>query len=890
MIVLIQRDIRAGKIRPLISVAILAAATVTWGLTAPAAAAQSVDYSSGSTAVSWGSRGDGALGNGDTNKRSRPIFVCAPETTNCASEPLTGVTTLVTSGGHTLAIREDNAVWAWGRNTWGELGIGINADRGTPVPVCAVGATNCAADPLRNVAAVAAGENHSLALLTDGTLLSWGSNEYGQLGHVQTGYATSPMPVCAVGATDCTTDPLRNVATIAAGQTHSVAVLTDGTVLSWGRNSFGQLGNGTTNDQDTPAPTCAVGATDCAANPLNDITTLAVGGAHNLARRADGTVVSWGSNLTGQLGDNSTTDRTTPAPVCALGATDCVANPLTGVTDLAAGGTVRSQDGVWGTSLALAADGTVLAWGHGGYGQVGDNSTTDRPTPVQVCAVGATDCTANPLAGVADIAAGGLHSQALLSNGRLLSWGANDSGQLGDYSTTDHGTPVPVCASTATVDCAAEPLTGVATIAPGSSHSVVLLSDGRVMAWGDGSGRQLGDGVPGQARPAAVCAPGDSDCATNQLDGLTAISAGGGSDGFGSTGYSLALRADGTVLGWGFNGHGQVGDGTWTHSSIPHSVCAVGATDCAANPLTGIVAIAAGGNHSLALLSTGRVLAWGDNWRGQLGDGTSNPRIKPVPVCAVGATNCAANPLTGVVAIAAGDDHSMAVLSDGRVVSWGGNDSGQLGDGSKTDRRSPVVVCAVGATDCAANPLVGVSSIDSGADRTVALLSTGSVLTWGWNNTTPAPVCAVGTTNCAANPLTGVIAVSAGDSHNLALLSDHTVVGWGTNYSGELGDGTTSFRTSPVRVCAVGATECAANPLSNVSAVSAGSTHSLAVVDGTAVSWGMNSEGQVGDGTAANRFTPVTVCAPAATDCAAEPLTGVQAISAGYGHVLALRS
>lgn len=858
-----------------------------WGLSTPATA-QPLDDSS--TALSWGSRGEGALGNGDTGTRNRPTFVCAQGTTNCVSEPLTGVTSLVAGGAHTLAMREDGTVVGWGMNGWGELGIGVNADRGTPVPVCAVGATDCAVDPLTDVATIATGENHTLALLTDGTLLSWGSNEHGQLGHFKTGYATSPMPVCAVGATDCAVDPLTGVAAIAAGQRHSVAVLTDGTVLAWGDNAFGQLGDGTRTDQDTPAPVCAVGATDCAATPLNDVTTLSVGGAHNLARRADGTVVSWGSNLTGQLGSGDTSDRTTPAPVCALGATDCVADPLTDVTQLAAGGTVRSQYGLWGTSLALTTDGTMLGWGHNGYGQVGDNDTTDRYSPVRVCAVGATDCGTDPLTGVTAIAAGGLHNQALLSDGQVLAWGENESGQLGDYSTTNRGTPVPVCASTATANCAADPLTGVAALAPGSDHSAVLLSDGRVMAWGDRSGLELGDGVPGQARPANVCAPGNADCATNPLTGVVAVSAGGGYDGFGSTGYSLALRTDGTVLGWGFNGHGQVGDGTGTHSSVPHPVCAVGAADCTGSPLTGVTSIAAGGNHSLALLSNGQVLSWGDNWQGQLGDGTSNTRYKPVPVCAVGTTDCVAHPLTGVVAIAAGNNHSMAVLASGRVVAWGDNSSGQLGDNTTTDRRTPVPVCAVGATNCTANPLTGVSSVDGGVERTVALLSTGSALMWGWSKTTPAPVCAVGATNCAANPLTGVTAVSAGDNHNLALLSNHTVVGWGANYSGELGDGTNSYRSTTVQVCAVGTTSCAANPLSNVSAISAGSTTSVAITDGKAVSWGMNSDGRLGDGTAINRYRPVLVCAPGATNCTANPLTGVAAISAGYGHVLALHS
>jgi alpha-tubulin suppressor-like RCC1 family protein len=873
--------------------AVSAAVLFAGVLITPPAGAQSPDHSprSNSTALSWGNRGDGALGNGDTNIRNRPVFVCSVGNTNCAAKPLASVSTLAQGQNHTLALLPDETVVAWGSNGSGRLGDGINADRYMAVQVCAVGATDCTANPLRNVAALAAGGGHSLALLTDGTLLSWGDNQFGQLGHFSTGYATTPMPVCAVGATDCAANPLTHVAAVAAGQGHTVVRLTDGTMLSWGDNRFGQLGNGTKSGTPTPAPVCALGATDCVADPLKDVSSFVAGGAHNLARLADGTVVSWGNNLTGQLGDNSTTDRTTPVQVCAMGATDCVANPLTGVTALAAAGAVQGQDGVWSQNLALRPDGSVLAWGHNGYGQLGDNSTVNRTTPVQVCAVGATDCAANPLTGVTAVAVGGSHSQALLPGGRVLSWGDNSDGQLGDYSATNRGTPVLVCASTAAADCNAKPLTNVIALAPGSSHSVALLADRRVMAWGSQTVRQLGDGVPGQARPAAVCAPGASDCVADPLAGVTAISAGGGYDGFGASGYSLALKVNGTVLGWGYNDHGQVGDGTWTDSSIPRPVCAVGATDCAANPMTRVAAIAAGGNHSLALLSNGQVVAWGDNWRGQLGNGTSNGRNRPGPVCAVGATDCTVNPLSGVVAIAAGDNHSLAVLSNGRVVAWGENDSGQLGDTTRSNRNLPVYVCAVGASDCAANPLTGVSKLDGGADRTVALLSTGAVLTWGWGETTPAWVCAIGASNCATNPLTGVTAISAGDTHNLALLSDRTVVGWGTNYSGELGDGTADFRPGPGRVCAVGATDCTARPLSDVSAISAGSTQSLAIVDGgVAVGWGTNYSGQVGDGTRINRNTPVKVCAIAQTDCTSRPMTKIHAVSAGYGHALALRS
>ena len=211
---------------------------------------------------------------------------------------------------------------------------------------------------------------------------------------------------------------------------------------------------------------------------------------------------------------------------------------------------------------------------------------------------------------------------------------------------------------------------------------------------------------------------------------------------------------------WGANWSGQLGDGTSTPSNVPLLLTGP----------TGVVALAAGGEHSLAVQSDGTVLAWGANFSGQLGDGTTDERTSPVAVAG----------LTDVVALAAGYAHTLALKSDdGTVLAWGENFSGQLGDGTTNGRLTPV-------------PVAG---------------------------------------------LTDVVAVAAGDSHSLALKSDGSAWAWGANYSGQLGDGTTNDQTLAVPVAT----------LTDVVAIAAGESHSLALrSDGSGWAWGANYSGQLG--------------------------------------------
>jgi alpha-tubulin suppressor-like RCC1 family protein len=243
--------------------------------------------------------------------------------------------------------------WAWGWNDDGQLGDGTTMDRHEPVQV----------QNLNNLLTVAAGGYHSLALKNNHTVWAWGSNSNGQLGDGTNMRRLDPVQV------------LSEVSAIAGGLYHSLAIkrslvpLNEGTVWAWGWNMFGQLGDKSNNPSSTPVEVAG----------LKSIIAIAAGnGNHNLALMSGGTLYAWGENFYGQLGDGTTTHRNVPVKVQTL-----TGQPLTGVTCMAAGS---------GHSLALMQDGTVQAWGQNNVGQLGDNSTTERHTPVTV--MGLSDVTA----------------------------------------------------------------------------------------------------------------------------------------------------------------------------------------------------------------------------------------------------------------------------------------------------------------------------------------------------------------------------------------------------------------------------------------------------------------------------------------------------------------
>ncbi|MFE7869036.1 RCC1 domain-containing protein [Micromonospora humida] len=410
------------------------------------------------------------------------------------------------------------------------------------------------------VTAIAAGYGHSLALRSDGTVLAWGRDSEGQLGDGTLDASVTPVQVCAVGQVAPCTQFLTGVIAIAAGFTHSVALLRDRTVVAWGQNVTAQLGDGTFTDRSVPVRVCGVGEAAPCSQFLSGVRAIASGGAdHNLALLGNGAVVAWGFNAFGQLGDGEYSGGSVPVRVCAVGETAPCDRFLTGATSIAVG-----ED----HSVAVVGTGHAVAWGFNGAGQVGDGTNDDfRPIPVRVCAVGETAPCDRFLTGVSAVAAGTFHSMALLGSGSVVSWGYNVEGQVGDGTRDNHRlVPVRVCATGEVAPCDRF-LYGVRHIAANGYHSMAQLSSGGVLAWGYNGRAELGDGTRvNRLTPVRVCAVGEVAPCGRFLYLIRAIAAG--------VAHNLALQPNYTVVAWGLNNHGQLGDGTTSDRPVPVQVLA----------------------------------------------------------------------------------------------------------------------------------------------------------------------------------------------------------------------------------------------------------------------------------------------------------------------------
>ena len=333
-------------------------------------------YAATGSLWNWGSNNQGHLGDNTVAAKSSPI------------QTVSGGTNwkqVAAGDNHTAAIKTDGTLWLWGRNTNGSLGNNAAADRSSPVQTVSGGT---------NWKLVAGGGDHTAAIKTDGTLWTWGRNTNGQLGDNSITHRSSPVQTVSGGT---------NWKQVATARFHTAAIKTDGTLWTWGHNTDGRLGDGSSIvHRSSPIQTVAGGT---------NWKLVSCGQFHTASIKTDGTLWTWGQNTNGELGDNSRTHRSSPVQTVS-------------------GGTnwkVLMQNGpMAGHTAAIKTDGTLWLWGHAAFGELGQGGDLDRSSPVQTVSGGTN---------WKQVAAGSSHTAAIKTDGTLWTWAFNGSGQLGDNTS-----------------------------------------------------------------------------------------------------------------------------------------------------------------------------------------------------------------------------------------------------------------------------------------------------------------------------------------------------------------------------------------------------------------------------------------------------------------------
>ena len=830
----------------------------------------------------------GMLGVNDTTSRSSPVQIGTRADWSKIS----------TGGSHTMAIRTDGTLWTWGRNNFGQLGRNNLINSLSPIQV----------GTLTNWSNSTGGQQWSLATKTNGTLWSWGRNLGGALGTNNLTNYSSPVQVGTL------TDWSVVKTSMDLSTYNSAAIKTDGTLWTWGTNTFGALGNNSTTTTSSPIQ---VGT-------LNTWSRIDAAN-HILAIKTDGTLWAWGNNGIGQLGQNNAgVHRSSPTQI----------------------GTLNTWSKVFAwpnSSMAIKTDGTLWAWGNNAQGQLGIGDLISRSSPVQVgtrtdwltaSVASYSIFAANSSEGLlsagraqagatflgrenilnspvqigtrtdwSKISTGYSHTMAIRTDGTLWTWGLNNLGAFGNNTNLNTTVPIysPIQVGT---------LNNWSNVQVGFDYTHAIKTDGTIWGWGNNSNANIGDNsTTTRSSPVQI---GTLNTWTDIYNGLGVVD------------VSIAKKSDNTLWGWGWDLYGQLGKGTVTNKNsspiqlksdkswkvaIPGenilSVIDTNGILYASGLLTNYAAgydfnklspvqigtlsnwksFSAGGSHTIAISQSGSLWGFGLNTNGQLGDRTIVDKNSPVQI----------GTLTTWVSASAGASHTMALKSDGTIWGWGQNTLSQLGDGTSFNRSSPVQI----------GTLANWVSVSSGGAHTLALKNDGTLWSWGYNGTGElggnistfsrnSPVQVGGDTNWSK--------ISAGAGVSFALKTNGTIWGWGDNSQGAVGDNTNVTRSSPVQIGTrndwtnisegnpAGLTGFATrsdgtlwawgyaishqlgifHPASEIAKVmtqrkftnlSAGGSHSMAVSDdGTLWGWGQNTSGQLGTGnTTSTTSSPVQI-------------------------------
>lgn len=617
----------------------------------------------------WGSNQYGQLGDGTTNNRNYPgsIFLTDPEWVGaCVGQD------------YSAGLKANGDVYTWGRNNFGQLGVGGGANDIYPYPIRV---------SISQVRSISCGESHMLAVRTDGTLWAWGSNGQGRLGDNTTTNRFTPVQVGTSNGTS------SNWVSVSAGRSHTAGLRSGSRTYVWGNNANGQIGNGSTTQRLVPTQITL---------PLSHhIAEIAAGGSHTLAVTVAGSIWAWGANGSGQLGDGTGTQRNTPVLLSS--------NQHNWVS-------VKAGDS---HSLGMLADGTVMSWGSNTYGQLGRSTGTvpnTRPGSV---------LSRSRLGQMAS--AGGAQASFLLqSDGTLWSCGVSQA-ILGQQVGSDllYFTQINTTSPNLSTKNNWKKLSNSS-----SSVMAAIRSDGTLWMWGNEWGGELGNGggstdanwIPTRLGTAADSFWVDVECShhcvglksdgslwswgtsyhgntASRTTSLTPVRVGTGTNwrsaavgnGAVSTlgGYTIALQANGSLWAWGTNEYGTLAQlNDYSIRFTPTQITQGGHS---------WRAVASGSNHVIAQTGLGHFYAWGDHGSGQLGLGEETIGVIPFTSEIMNVPG----PAFPLRQFSATSNNNVAVGPDDMLYTWGERTNGQIGDGSVRGVRpylTPIMYSRVGVT------------------------------------------------------------------------------------------------------------------------------------------------------------------------------------------------
>ena len=647
----------------------------------------------------WGGNSFAQLGNNSTLNHSSPVQTVSA-TTNWKQVSV--------GGAHSAAIKNDGTLWIWGSNLSSRLGTNTSESHSSPVQT--VSATT-------NWKQVSLGNQHSAAIKTDGTLWLWGRGAEGMLGNSATSDRSSPVQTIACG---------NNWKQVSLGLCVSAAIKTDGTLWLWGLGTYGRLGTNNIISQSSPVQTVS------ATTNWKQVSVMC---RHLAAVKTDGTLWLWGYGTSGALGNNSTLNQSSPVQTISCG-------------------TDWKQVSVSNrTSASIKTDGTLWLWGEAGSGELGNNATTDRSSPVQTISSG------NDWALVSLGSSPGVTGAASIkTDATLWVWGTNADGLLGLAPPTE---------TTCFVDLGTQ-LVEKEYLIDVYPNLVPWVKSPSLWLWGDGGSGRLGDNSTiNKSSPVQTISNGSN---------WKQVSLG--------SSHSAAIKTDGTLWLWGAGGSGQLGNNALTSRSSPVQTFSCG---------TNWKQVSLGSSHSAAVKTDGTLWLWGSDADGNGILGTNSIVDQSSPVQTVSAT-------ANWKQVSLGSSHSAAIKTDGTLWLWGNSNGGRLGNNEAGDsppcRSSPVQTVSTGTNW---------KQVSLGSSHSAAIKTDGTLWVWGGN----------GSGNLGNNSVSGQSSpvqtislginwkqVSLGSSLSSAIKVDGTLWLWGAGGSGELGNNSTINRSSPVQTIA----------------------------------------------------------------------------------------